>query len=112
MDLRAGSPAVERRTWSRSLRRPILAGPSPSRAHDDDRLRFPPVSPAQNRKAEKKESMGRRHNQPCQLCAKPSSNLSLDHLRIDAHTAEDGFATGSGASKSAKVVLAPPPKSE
>src|SRR5437016_10651506 len=25
---------------------PILAGPSPSCAHDDDRLRFPPVSPA------------------------------------------------------------------
>src|SRR5262249_30360067 len=46
MDLRAGSPAVERRTWSRSLRGPILAGPSPSCAHDDDRLRFPPVSPA------------------------------------------------------------------
>jgi SRSO17 transposase len=44
--LRAGSPAVERRTWSRSLRGPILAGPSPSCAHDDDRLRFPPVSPA------------------------------------------------------------------
>src|ERR1700757_2301307 len=36
MDLRAGSPAVERRTWSRSLRGPILAGPSPSCAHLND----------------------------------------------------------------------------
>src|SRR5215813_15447508 len=62
MDLRAGSPAVERRTWSRSLRGTILAGPSPSCAHDDDRLRFPPVSPAQNSKAGKKESTGRRRD--------------------------------------------------
>ncbi len=46
MDLRAGSPAAERRTRSRSLRGPILARPASSCAHDDDRLRFPPVSPA------------------------------------------------------------------
>src|SRR5882757_1948608 len=47
MDLRAGSPATERRTRSRSLRGPILARTASSRAHDDDRLRFPPVSPPQ-----------------------------------------------------------------
>jgi hypothetical protein len=54
MDLRAGSPAAERRTRSRSLRGPILARPASSCAHDDDRLRFPPVSPAQNSKAKKR----------------------------------------------------------
>ena len=54
LDLRAGSPAAERRTRSRPLRGPILAGPASSCAHDDDRLRLPPVSPAQNSEAEKK----------------------------------------------------------
>jgi hypothetical protein len=38
----------------RSLRGTVLARPAPSCAHDDDRLRFPPVSPAQNSKAGKK----------------------------------------------------------
>src|ERR1700747_841123 len=106
MDLRAGSPAVERRTWSRSLRGPILAGPSPSCAHDDDRLRFPPVSPASNSKAGKKDSKGPprdRHGPPC---ARPSSNSSLDHRRSDARAAENGFAAKSSVNKSAKVVLA------
>jgi SRSO17 transposase len=60
MDLRAGSPAAERGTRSRSLRGPILARPASSCAHDDDRLRFPPVSPAENSKAGKKESTGHR----------------------------------------------------
>ena len=82
-----------------------LAGPSPSCAHDDDRLRFPPVSPAQNSQAGKKESTGRRLNQHCLPCARPSSNSSLDRRR-DVRTAENGFATSSSVSKSAKVVLA------
>jgi hypothetical protein len=34
-----------------------------------------------------------------------SSNSSLDYRRSDARIAENGFATGSGVSKSAKVVL-------
>src|SRR5437867_8394361 len=105
MDLRAGSPAAERRTWSRSLRGPILAGPSPSCAHDDDRLRFPPISPAQNSKAGKKESTGCRRGRHCPPCARPSSNSSLDHRRSDARTAENGFAAKSSVNKSAKVVL-------
>src|SRR6266446_3062360 len=105
MDLRAGSPAVERRTWSRSLRGPILAGPSPSCAHDDDRLRFPPVSPAQNSKAGKKESTGRRRDRHCPPCARPSSNSSLDQRHSDARAAENGFAAKSSVNKSAKVVL-------
>ncbi len=107
MDLRAGSPATERRTGSRSLRGPILAGPASSCANDNDRLRFPPASPARDSKAEKKESTGHRLNRPCQPCAKPSSNSSLDHHRNDARTAENGFAASGGMSKSAKVVLGP-----
>ena len=55
-------------TWSRSLRGPILAGPSPSCAHDDDRLRFPPISPAQNSKAVKKDSTGCRRGRHCPPC--------------------------------------------
>ncbi len=105
MDLRAGSPAAERRTRSRSLRGPILARPSPSCAHDDDRLRLPPASPARNSKAGKKESTGRRLSRLCPPCVTPSSNSSLDHRRSDARIAENGFATSSGVSKSAKVVL-------
>src|SRR6266436_2882233 len=108
MDLRAGSPATERRTRSRSLRGPILARTASSRAHDDDRLRFPPVSPAQNRKAGKKESTGRRLSQPCPPCARPSSKSSLDHCRGDVPTAENGFATRYSVNKSAKVVLVNP----
>src|SRR5215813_2230241 len=106
LDLRASSPAAERRTRSRSLRGPILARPAPSCAHDDDRLRIPPASPAHNSTAGKKESTGRRLSRPCQPCAKPSSNLSPGYHRNDAHTAENGFATTSSMSKSAKVVLA------
>ena len=105
MDLRAGSPAAERRTRPRSLRGTILARPSPSCAHDDDRLRLPPVSPPCNSKAGKKESTGHRLSQLCQPCATPSSNLMLDRRRSDVRTAENGFATSSGVSKSAKVVL-------
>ncbi len=105
MDLRAGSPATERRTGSRPLRGAILARPPPPRAHDHDCLRFPPASPAQNRKAGKKESTGRHRNQPCQRCVRPSSNSSFDHHRTNARTAENGFAASSGVSKSAKIVL-------
>src|SRR6266498_3077432 len=105
MDLRAGSPAAERRTRSRSLRGPILARPASSRAHDDDRLRFPPVSPAQNSKAGKKESTGHRLNRHCPPYARPSSNSSLGYHRNDARTAENGFAAKSSVNKSAKVVL-------
>src|SRR5262249_7940627 len=107
MDLRAGSPADERRTWSRSLRGPILAGPSPSCAHDNDRLRFPQVSRAKTSKAEKKESTARRRDRHCPPCARPSSNSSLDHRRSDARAAENGFAAESSVNKSAKVVLEP-----
>ena len=84
----------------------ILAGSAPSSPHDDDRLRFPPTSPARNSKTGKKESTGRRLNRPCRPCATPSPNSSLGYHRNDARIAESGFATSSGVSKSAKVVLA------
>src|ERR1700704_3746548 len=57
-------------------------------------------------KAGKKESAGHRLSRLCQPCATPSSNSSLNHRRRDARIAENGFATSSGVSKSAKVVLA------
>src|SRR6202030_1647808 len=111
MDLRAGSPTAERRTRSRSLRGTILARPSPSCAHDDDRICLPPASPPFNSKAGKKESTGHRPSRLCQPCATPSSNSSLDHHRSDVRIAENGFATSSGVSESAKVVLVPTSKS-
>src|SRR5262249_15722321 len=105
MDLRAGSSAAERRTWSRSLRGPILAGPASSCAHDHDGLRLPPVLSAQNSETGKKESAGHPLNPHCRPYAEPSSNSSLGYHRNDAHTAENGFAASSGMSESAKVVL-------
>src|SRR5439155_5295478 len=107
MDLRAGSPADERRTRSRPFRGTILAGPSPSCAYDDDRLRLSPASSPNSNGAEKKESTGPHLSQLCPLCATPSSNSSLDYRRSDARIVEDGFGASSGASKSAKVVLKP-----
>src|SRR4029077_14218677 len=107
LDLRAGSPADDRRTRSGPLRGTVLARPSPSCAHDDDRLRLPPASPAGNSKAGKKESTGRRLSQLCPPYATPSSNSSLDYRRSDARIVENGFATSGGVSKSAKVVLDP-----
>src|SRR5262249_15303358 len=82
-----------------------LAGPSPPCTYDDDRLRLPPASTPRSSKAGKKESTGHRLNRPCQPCATLSSNSSLGYHRSDARTAENGFATSSGVSKSAKVVL-------
>src|SRR5215467_3021009 len=105
MDLRAGSPAAERRTRSRSLRGAILARPTPSCADDDDRVRLPPASAPRNTKAGKKESTGHRPSRLCQPCATPSSDSSLDYRRDDARIVENGFATSSGMNKSAKVVL-------
>src|SRR6516162_5245626 len=71
MDLRAGSPAAERRTRSRPLRGLILATrPSSSCAHDDDRVRL-----LQHRRLatarRKKESTGHRPSRLCLPCATP-----------------------------------------
>src|SRR5512133_2951586 len=82
-----------------------MARPSPSCAHDDDRLRLPPASPPSSNSAEKKESTGPRLSQLCPPCATPFSNSSLDYRRSDARIVENGFAASSGVSKSAKVVL-------
>src|SRR5262245_29125759 len=105
MDLRAGPPAVEGRTRSRSLRGPVLAGPASSCAHDNDCICLPPISPPQNSKAGKKESTAHHLNRPCPPYDRPSSTSSLGHHRNDARTAENGFATSNAVSKSAKVVL-------
>src|SRR5882672_6430774 len=107
MDLRTGPSAVERGTRALSLRGTILARPSSSRTHDNDRLRVPPASPTRTSGAEKKESTGLRLSRACRPYAKPSSNSSFDHDRSDARTAEDKSAKSSSVNKSAKVVLMP-----
>jgi hypothetical protein len=71
MGLRAGSSADERRTWSRSLRGPILARPPLSCAFDDDRVCLPPVSPPCNSRTEKKEATGHRRSRLCPPSATP-----------------------------------------
>src|SRR4029434_4101692 len=83
-----------------------MARPSPSCAHDDDRLRLPPASPPSRTTAEKKDSPPPPLSQLCPPCATPFSNSSLDYRRSDARIVENGFAASSGVSKSAKVVLA------
>ena len=98
------------RTRSRSLRGTILARPSPSCAHDDDRICLPPALPPFNSKAGKKELTGHRPSPLYQPCATPSSNSSLDHHRSDVRIAENGFATSSGVSEFAKVVLVSLPR--
>src|SRR5438034_7055844 len=82
-----------------------MAGPATACAHDHDRFRLPSASPPQKSEAGKKESTDRRLSQAYQRCVTPSSNSSLDCRRNVARTAEGGFATHSGVSKSAKVVL-------
>src|SRR5262249_55308377 len=104
--VRRGSREDERRARSGPLGGPTLEGPSPPCTYDDDRLPLPPAATPRSSKAGKKESTGHRLNRPCQPCATLSSNSSLGYHRSDARTAENGFATSSGVSKSAKVVLA------
>src|SRR5262245_19187150 len=82
-----------------------MARPSPSCAHDDDRLRLPAASPSRSNSAEKKESTDPRLSQLCPPYVTPSSSSSLEYHRSDARIAENGFAAGSGMSNSAKVGL-------
>ena len=51
------------------------------------------------------KSMGRRLNQVCQRYVTPSSISCFDRRVGDVRIVEIGFATSSGVSKSAKVVL-------
>jgi hypothetical protein len=53
----------------------------------------------------KEESMAHRLSQLCQPCGKPFSNSSPSHQSSVARIAKNEFATSSGVSKSAKVVL-------
>ncbi len=105
MDLRAGPSATERRARPRPLRGTILARPSSSCAHDNDRVRLPPASPPRKSEAGKKESTGHHLNQACQPCATPSPGSSFDCHLSDARAAEDGSARNHCMNESAKVVL-------
>src|SRR6266568_6181816 len=105
MDLRTGASAVERGTRPRPLRGTILARPSPSCTHDNDRLRLPSATSPQKSAAGKKESTDRRRNQACQPSVTPSSRSSLDCHRNAARTAKGGSARRCGVNKYAKVVL-------
>src|SRR5262245_66121158 len=82
-----------------------MARPSPSCAHDDDRLRLPAAPPSRRNSAEKKESPDPRLSQLCPPYVTPSSSSSLEYHRSDARIVENGFAAGSGMSNSAKVGL-------
>src|SRR5262245_60737078 len=82
-----------------------MARPSPSCAHDDDRLRLPAASPSRSNSAETKESTDPRLSQLCPPYVTPSSSSSLEYHRSDARIVENGFAAGSGMSNSAKVGL-------
>src|SRR5262245_37420095 len=82
-----------------------MARPSPSCAHDDDRLRLPAASPSRSNSAEKKESTDPPLSQLCPPYVTPSSSSSLEYHRSDARIVENGFAAGSGMSNSAKVGL-------
>ena len=94
MGLRAGPPADERRTRPRPFRGPILARPSPTRAHDNDRVRLPSASSPHPSEAGKKRINGPppqpslpavRHaivnliTRPLQRC--PHCRKSLDGMR-------------------------------
>ena len=105
MDLRTGSPAVERGTRARSLRGAILARAPSSCPHDHGRLRIPPTPSSRTSSAEKKESTAHRLNRASRPYATPSSNSSFDHDLSDVPTAEDKSAKSNGVNKSAKVVL-------
>jgi hypothetical protein len=56
LDLRASPSAAERGAWARPLRRAILARTSPPCAHDDARIRLPPIPSPQTSEAGKKEN--------------------------------------------------------
>src|SRR5262249_39451324 len=75
----------------RPLRGPILARPSPTCAHDNDRLRLPSASSPNPSETGKKESTDRHLSQACPPCVTPSSASSCDHCS-DARTVEYGYA--------------------
>ncbi len=82
-----------------------MAGPTPSRAHDNDCLCLPAASTSHQSEAGKKESPDHHLNPACQPCAEPSSISSFDCRLINARTADNGSAQNGSTNKSAKVVL-------
>src|SRR5262245_48067508 len=77
----------------------MLAGASPPRTDDDDRLRLPTAPPPHNGKAEKKESAAHRLSQLCPPYAALFSHCSPDRLHNAVHIVENGYATGGGLNR-------------
>ena len=73
-------------------------------AHDDDRLRLPPIPSPQTSEAGKKELTDHRLDQACRPSVTPSWRSSPDRHRSDAHTAENRSARARSVNN-AKVVL-------
>jgi hypothetical protein len=97
--LRWGEPGTDQNfhgsaltCWPRSLRRSILAWPTPPRAHDDDRIRLPTKPPPRRGERGKKESAKDHPSRHSPRSAVPSSPFSLARDHIEALTAAEGFA--------------------
>ena len=89
MGLRASPPAAQRRTRSRSLRRPLLAWPAPPCTHDDDRLRLPAKPPPRpSRAGEKIPSRAAKADvagDPARRPIHPRSRAALSMPTLQAH---------------------------
>ena len=77
---------MEEELGLRSLRGPILAQPSLTRAHDNDRLRLP--SAPHSSEGRGKESTDRHLSQACRPCVTPSTSTASCDRFSDARTAE------------------------
>src|SRR4051794_15775509 len=94
----------------------MLAGASPLRSNDGDRLRLPAAPPPRSSKAEKNESAAH-HNQLCPPHVTPFSHCSPGRRRYAVHTAENEYAGGGVLRKKAKssaggLVPSPPHATE
>src|SRR6266700_3094463 len=85
----------------------MLAGPSPPRPDDDDRLRLPPAPPPRNSKAEKKQSVAHRPSQLCPPYVTPFSRCSPDRHHNGVHTAENGYATRGSLNRKCQSSVRP-----
>src|SRR5260370_39857467 len=97
MGLRTGSSTAERGAWPRSLRGTIVAGPTPSRAHDNDCLCLPAASTSHQSEAGKKNAPEPPPKPDIQPGAGAASDLTLHcrllHIRPAANEAAEKGST-------------------